>query len=261
MHTIADIRPNLAEVIESGETPSDKAMLLLALGYIGFCMNAKIVPSREGLLLFNSDLATMVDNSMPMAEELIDSHPHLSKLKQAAESALSYRQLLADLPLLNKLVHAPYWKIGLPQIIAKASSGDYSTTVPMNSASLIASELENKLKFQIKDQDTNTEVDLPTFGPWKYEDGSTYQGQYRMGLREGQGRLVTKDGSIYEGQFKQDKRHGLGAMYSSFGCGYIGEWQNGKKHGRGTHYYSTGHNYQGVWKNGIEDLEVDRPVV
>ena len=36
---------------------------------------------------------------------------------------------------------------------------------------------------------------LPKLGPYKYKDGSTYEGQFRSGLRTGWGTVVFPDGS------------------------------------------------------------------
>lgn len=36
-------------------------------------------------------------------------------------------------------------------------------------------------------------------GPFKYPDGSTYEGAYRRGARHGFGKLVLANGSVYEG--------------------------------------------------------------
>ena len=46
--------------------------------------------------------------------------------------------------------------------------------------------------------------DLPTLGPFRYEDGSTYTGQYRNGLRHGYSCEVSSDGSIYSGYWLCD---------------------------------------------------------
>ena len=66
--------------------------------------------------------------------------------------------------------------------------------------------------------------DLPTFGPFEYPSGSTYIGQYKFGLRHGEGKFVGKDGSIYEGQWQDDKRSGIGRFISWEGDIYVGSW-------------------------------------
>ena len=51
------------------------------------------------------------------------------------------------------------------------------------------------------DRDTQ---DLTYLGPYEYPDGSTYEGQFRYGLRNGWGKCVYADGSVYEGFFMDD---------------------------------------------------------
>jgi len=50
----------------------------------------------------------------------------------------------------------------------------------------------------------------PSGGVYRYPDGSTYQGQYKRGLREGLGVLITKDGAVYSGNWSNDKKDGRG---------------------------------------------------
>jgi len=38
----------------------------------------------------------------------------------------------------------------------------------------------------------------------KYSDGSSYEGQFKMDLREGIGKMIYKNGDIYKGEWKQD---------------------------------------------------------
>ncbi len=44
------------------------------------------------------------------------------------------------------------------------------------------------------------------------EDGSLYQGQYKLGTNtpHGIGTLITKDGGLYEGHWKDGKQDGVG---------------------------------------------------
>ena len=70
--------------------------------------------------------------------------------------------------------------------------------------------------------------DLPELGPYAYPNGSTYVGQYKYGVRHGEGKMIGSDGSVYEGQWSGDKRNGEGRFIHSDGDCYIGEWVNDK---------------------------------
>ena len=45
-----------------------------------------------------------------------------------------------------------------------------------------------------------------------YEDKSSYNGDWRQGLREGHGEFVTSSGSVYRGLWQSDKPHGKGTQ-------------------------------------------------
>ncbi|CAM9842361.1 unnamed protein product, partial [Ectocarpus sp. 13 AM-2016] len=64
--------------------------------------------------------------------------------------------------------------------------------------------------------------------------GGVYEGQYRLGKREGHGRLDLPDGSEYEGAWRNGRQNGIG----TFRCGvtrhvYTGKWVGGVRCGRG----------------------------
>merc|ERR1711912_216166 len=63
---------------------------------------------------------------------------------------------------------------------------------------------------------------------------SSYEGEYKENMKDGEGRMEYPDGGIYEGSWKFDKRHGDGAYWYPNGDIYSGEWKFGTKHGRGT---------------------------
>ena len=117
--------------------------------------------------------------------------------------------------------------------------------------------------------------DLPKFGPLKYNGTSaTYTGQYKNGLRNGLGTLVTKDGEYYHGLWFDDRKSGYGRMITIDGDSYEGELINGvadgygvrksylkqrryegyfragMKHGRGKEVYSDGSYFRGEYLNG-----------
>lgn len=88
-------------------------------------------------------------------------------------------------------------------------------------------------------------------GPFRLEDGSTYEGEMRDGLREGFGKQVYKNGSVYEGFWLNDKPHGVGRKIFENNHVYIGDWKNGLCEGEGT--YSDLNKqiiYTGGWRDG-----------
>jgi len=83
-----------------------------------------------------------------------------------------------------------------------------------------------------------------------------YEGQYRKGLRYGQGIYKYKKGrgARYEGQWYNGKKHGYGVFYYPDGSRYEGFWDSNIRTGFGTYYYPNGDIYEGFWerdkKNG-----------
>lgn len=59
--------------------------------------------------------------------------------------------------------------------------------------------------------------ELPELGPYVYGNCNTYVGQYKKGLRHGEGREISKDGSLYEGTWADDKKHGKGRYINKLG--------------------------------------------
>lgn len=56
---------------------------------------------------------------------------------------------------------------------------------------------------------------------------TVYNGQYRYGLREGQGNQKYKDGTTYTGGWKQDKFDGFGTVQFTDGSKFEGYFANG----------------------------------
>jgi len=108
-----------------------------------------------------------------------------------------------------------------------------------------------------------------------YVDGSTYTGQMRGGLRDGQGvwlapavqyqgqwcgdlqqgqgELSWADGRAYVGQFLQGKFHGQGRMVWNTPKGllvYEGQYVEDAKHGKGRFEWPDGGVYDGEWSHG-----------
>lgn len=95
--------------------------------------------------------------------------------------------------------------------------------------------------------------DLPTMGPFKYEDGSTFQGQYCQGQRCGNGKCVWPEGFYYDGYWYNDMRNGKGRLIHEEGDVYEGDWVDGKAEGYGEYKHTDGTCYKGDWKNDQQE--------
>ena len=132
----------------------------------------------------------------------------------------------------------------------------------------------------LNDNDLKIRFSLyPVLGPYRYEDGSTYEGQYRNGLRHGRGRQVCVDGSLYEGYWISDRKSIRGVLVKSDGTvilgliwhgGFRGEvdvrcangdlftggWQRGYPNGQGQLIETTSHRtYRGGFVDGLKQGE------
>jgi len=82
--------------------------------------------------------------------------------------------------------------------------------------------------------------------------GSTYSGDFRLGLRHGFGILMHPLGK-YCGDFVDDEKHGMGTLILNDSSSYFGEFFMGTIHGRGTLCEKNGTVYVGEWVHGIRD--------
>ena len=98
----------------------------------------------------------------------------------------------------------------------------------------------------------------------KYANNDTYSGDFKDGLREGNGTYTyhNKKGgeetanipnNQYQGEWLVNKKHGIGTMiYGAIGE-YFGRFENGKRHGEGVFKYKkSGNVYSGSWKYGVK---------
>jgi len=81
----------------------------------------------------------------------------------------------------------------------------------------------------------------------------TYDGQFKGGLRDGEGTYSFSDGRRYVGQFMQGDMHGHGSMAFTDGAEYQGGFQRGQKHGMGSFRWADGRKYVGIWRMGHTD--------
>lgn len=87
-------------------------------------------------------------------------------------------------------------------------------------------------------------------GEMTYTNGKTYEGEWKLGKRNGYGVLKSKNNTVeYEGQWKEDKRHGHGTTYYFLGGKHVGEYANDIPYGKGISYssYSDGDSTVAVW--------------
>jgi hypothetical protein len=87
------------------------------------------------------------------------------------------------------------------------------------------------------------------------EDRAFYDGDFKAGVKHGQGRLEFRNGDVYEGDFIDGEYSGLGAWTASDGETYHGEYLKGNKNGRGRHVSAEGVICIGTWNDGT--LEKD----
>jgi len=57
--------------------------------------------------------------------------------------------------------------------------------------------------------------------------------------------------SSYDGEYKDGLRHGVGTHYYTSGDKYLGEWEHGVQTGKGVFTYSDGSTHRGYYKGGV----------
>ena len=67
-----------------------------------------------------------------------------------------------------------------------------------------------------------------------------YIGQVLNGIPEGKGIMYWNNGDSYEGEWKNDKKEGKGIYYWKDGDIYEGDFKNGLSEGKGIFYYNNG---------------------
>lgn len=64
-------------------------------------------------------------------------------------------------------------------------------------------------------------------------DGSTYEGMFNYGIKEGTGAEIYPNGDTYVGHFRNGQPDGYGKYLSKNGDMYLGNFNQGKRHGKG----------------------------
>jgi S1-C subfamily serine protease/antitoxin component YwqK of YwqJK toxin-antitoxin module len=84
----------------------------------------------------------------------------------------------------------------------------------------------------------------------KYKDGeyeSTYEGEYKNGIREGKGKFQHVSKTILECDFINGQAIGFGTYDLDDGNKYIGQIVNYRQHGKGTFYKANGAKFEGFF--------------
>lgn len=102
------------------------------------------------------------------------------------------------------------------------------------------------------------------FGTMYYSTGNIYEGEWRNGVRHGQGTMHwTHAHERYEGEWSHGLQHGKVGIHSYFNiesgtCNvFVGSFRNGKRNGRGVFYYADGCKYEGEWRDNSKVSSID----
>ena len=125
---------------------------------------------------------------------------------------------------------------------------------------------------------TESKLNEPKSKKETYADGAWYEGEFKNGVRHGQGTFCWTNGIKYVGPFVNGTCHGEGILYYtdgtsskviydngkvvstlpniiketySDGAWYEGEFKNGVRHGQGTFCWTNGIKYVGPFVNGL----------
>lgn len=82
----------------------------------------------------------------------------------------------------------------------------------------------------------------------KYPNGDRYEGEWKDGAPNGNGKMIYANGDIYIGSWLSGNKHGKGEMAYANGDHYEGSWRIGAKDGDGKMIYTNGSIYEGSWK-------------
>lgn len=83
-----------------------------------------------------------------------------------------------------------------------------------------------------------------------FEDGQSYQGEFKDGFSHGEGSSTLPDGIKYEGQWEKGAPHGFGVAMFPDGKQYKGEFKRSLRHGYGVMLDQDGAvTQEGYWGN------------
>jgi hypothetical protein len=71
-----------------------------------------------------------------------------------------------------------------------------------------------------------------SLNPFQFTNGTIYEGEWKDGMKHGQGKQIWIDGTLYEGSWKNNVAHGRGRLIHADGDIYEGDWENDKVNGK-----------------------------
>lgn len=122
------------------------------------------------------------------------------------------------------------------------------------------SNCNTKTKVISKDPRDQEHNNIRQIYPEIEEDGFTYIGEWKNGMRDGFGVLSLKDISKYIGEFKENVVFGFGILYDSEKGKSVGYWDDFKANGLGYYIAANGCSSKGNWINDRLDgygIEID----
>ena len=109
-------------------------------------------------------------------------------------------------------------------------------------------------------------------GTMVYSTGHKYTGEFKNGMRDGEGFMTLPggrtlkglfrnnsifegtytypNGEVFTGQWEFQERNGLGTLKYADGRVYVGEFKDGLRHGKGTLTWPSGRKYEGDFVRG-----------
>eukprot|EP00828_Plagiopyla_frontata_P043041 TRINITY_DN660_c0_g1_i6.p4 TRINITY_DN660_c0_g1~~TRINITY_DN660_c0_g1_i6.p4 ORF type:complete len:150 (+),score=34.59 TRINITY_DN660_c0_g1_i6:152-601(+) len=108
-------------------------------------------------------------------------------------------------------------------------------------------QLLNELgPFKYNTNQKNEFEDLPFLNAFAFQDGTVYSGQWKSGLRHGQGKQIWPNGTVYEGWWQDNEPDIYGRIIYEQGVAFEGEWQKGNFTGLGFQLDIEGNKSEGT---------------
>ena len=141
------------------------------------------------------------------------------------------------------LLHLPVPNLSLSDIILKTRQGVYERS----GKNQLPSDYNKMLGgfYFVKESENS----LPKLNP----NEGKYTGEFKDGLRSGQGTLVLDNGDRYIGEFNNGFKNGRGTLLYANGDRYTGEFKDGLRNGQGTLALDNGDEYLGGFKDDMKN--------